>query len=443
MNKRFPAFLMIIAAALLPLFSASFQAPREAQGFDSEVMLSSWDFSPEAVDRAALDEYGISLVVTTKGDEVFTWFGHVGLMVSYPDGERVLFDYGLFSYDDDFYKNFAMGRLWYSMSASYIETDIKIYGEQNRSMKEIPLKLPPEKKQAVLDFLVYNHRPENSRYLYHYYLDNCATRIRDILDYATDGEFRKWAIERGASSTFRKEAARALEVNAFWDYFLNFLQGGRIDKPITLWDEMFLPERLEAAVLEFGLGDGESALLDNTLNDNRPKTLEEYSFIGEIAVPLIISLAISAFFIICAHSGWRTAYGIGGFAVYLVLGLASALLTFMCLFTNHDVAWFNENLLFINPLLLWLAWRNLHMAFKKTQDAAIVARMDRLFFYLAAALVLLKMTFPHAFYQNNLQQIITIAPIYASRAFVRLRRKAPSRPQSLPARSPRDFNDMI
>ncbi|MDD4007138.1 MAG: DUF4105 domain-containing protein [Sphaerochaetaceae bacterium] len=441
MNRKVIAILMLILICIPLAWAASLRTDDGAQSYDSEVMLGNWDFNPVLKDASIMDGYEIYLVTITKGDQVFTWFGHTGLMVQYPNGSRINFDYGLFSYNDDFYKNFAMGRLWYSVCACYEEDEIEQYDSENRSMRYVKLDLTPEQKYAVINYLAYNVKPENSHYMYHYYLDNCATRIRDILDYASGGEFRKWS-ESQASTSFRKEAARALEVDSFWDYLLNFLQSGQIDKPITRWDAMFLPDELEKAVIEFGMGEETGMLLDNTASDPRPATLEKYSFWREILIPGIIMVLVCALFAFLSVKGKRKAYGIAGFIVYLVLGLLSSLLFFMCIFTNHSVTWFNENLIFANPLLLVFAVSNIVFATKKTMRAEVLKKQDRFMFFLAFALVVLKVALPGVFSQNNALALISIMPVYAVRAFVPFR-KADPESKSSAKRKPVEYSQMI
>lgn len=418
MKKAF--FLFLVAVCCLSLSAVSLKSTEGSNSFDSEVMLGGWDFSPSVSDAEDLDSYHIDLVTTTKGDDVYSWFGHSGLMITYPDGRQILFDYGLFAFDDDFYGNFAMGRLWYSVSASYARYHISDAQAENRTVSYVRLKLSPEKKKAVINFLANNVQPENSHYLYHYYLDNCATRIRDIINYAVDGQLKTWS-EVQAGTTFRKEADRCLSVNAFWDYLLNFLQSGQIDQPISLWDEMFLPAVLEKAVIDFGLSEEQGVLVDNTATETRMPSYDTFNLQAHLLIPVLVSLFLCALLVLFARKGWRVAYGTLSFVIYLVLGLLGCLLFFMSLFTNHSVTWFNENLLFVNPVLLVFAFSNLRFARKKTKTFASLRKQDQFLMIICGILVLLKFIFPKVFCQYNIQQLLTIVPIYAIKAFVRFK----------------------
>lgn len=425
--KRLSVVLLMLCAAVCGVFCASLAPEREPQSFDSTVMLDNWDFDVILDNPSVMDGYEIALVTTTKGDPVYTWFGHSGLEVTYPNGESYFFDYGLFTYNSSFYRNFAMGRLWYSMSASRLKTNVIHYDEENRTMRKTVLDLSPEAKYAVINFLVYNARPENREYLYHYYKDNCATRIRDIIDYATDGRLREWAKQSDFSSSYRREAGRALETDPLWDWLLNFLQGGRIDVPADLWDAMFLPDVLEQAVIGSGIGTPAGTLVDNTLTDPRPATRETYSLPGELLVPCLVCLLLCAVFAVLARLGLRRAYGIFGFVVYLILGILGLVLFFISLFTDHDVAWFNENLALCNPVLLLFAVSNLRFALRPTELFERLRRQDTLMVILGGVLILLKIALPETFGQHNLQQILSLLPLYCTRAFVSFGRKSRER----------------
>ena len=81
--------------------------------------------------------------------------------------------------------------------------------EGGRSVEEYTLDLTPEAKFQILEFLKHNALEENNTYLYHFYKDNCATRLRDIIDAATGGDFQKWAKGRETEGTYRSCRARS------------------------------------------------------------------------------------------------------------------------------------------------------------------------------------------------------------------------------------------
>src|SRR5690554_245815 len=58
---------------------------------------------------------------------------------------------------------------------------IQNYVYENRWVKEQVLNLTQAEKQALSDFLWKNALPENKYYKYDFFFDNCATKIRDVI----------------------------------------------------------------------------------------------------------------------------------------------------------------------------------------------------------------------------------------------------------------------
>lgn len=419
MMKKLCLILMILCVINLWAASTKVDVPQE---FDSEVRLDSWDFNPNINDLSIMDGYEIDLITTSKGYPVFSWFGHTGLRVTYPDGRKYIFDYGVFAFDDDFYLNFAMGRLWYSV---YAQPDRYALIENNNDLRTtsfIRLNLSPQKKMAIINFLSDNIQEGKSHYLYHYYLDNCATRIRDIINYATDGKLKTWAQGIETNNSFRTEAGRCLEVNPFWDFLLNFLQSGQIDKPNTLWEDLFLPQNLEDAILEF---DGGSLvketgfLVDNRVRDDKVQTLLVYDKFKELLVPCLISLALCALLSVFALTGKKLAYKAVSCTFFFIFGLMSLVLTFMAIFTDHSVTWYNENIIFINPLLLYFGISTI-----TSKDLRKNQKRERVLLILSFALILCKIILPKVFIQDNLQQLLTVVPIYLVKTLVPFKQRS-------------------
>ena len=55
-------------------------------------------------------------------------------------------------------------------------------------IEEQVLNLTNKEKQKLFNYLENNYKPENRRYLYDFFYDNCATRIRDVTKIATENK---------------------------------------------------------------------------------------------------------------------------------------------------------------------------------------------------------------------------------------------------------------
>ena len=115
--------------------------------------------------------------------ELYSAFGHTAIRVSDPGiGIDWVFNYGVFDFEqENFYLNFAKGKMVYQLGLAYYEPFRDLYIGEDRDVKEQYLNLTLEEKQEFFDFLMNNRKPENREYLYNYVYDNCATKVPDVL----------------------------------------------------------------------------------------------------------------------------------------------------------------------------------------------------------------------------------------------------------------------
>jgi hypothetical protein len=307
----------------------------------------------------------LKLAVIGPGDELYFWWGHIGLIVEDAVAKDARFyDWGIFSFENEnFFANFAFGRLLYSCGSSSLNRNINYYIENNRDITLYTLDLPADKKEEVRSFAEWNVWPENRDYYYHHFRDNCSTRIRDILDMATSGAFKARYGDAPGRYTLRQHVRRHTWFNPFFDWVLNFWMGRSIDRPITVWDEMFLPAEVGARVLDFSYtgDDGvERRLVSRVEQVNtaagRPPVLEvpRKQWPRELVLGCVIAvfMAVLLFFKGRENRTADTIWAAGQGVLGLFLGAAGLILFFMAFFTNHDYTYGNINLVYINPLLM-------------------------------------------------------------------------------------------
>jgi hypothetical protein len=389
------------------------------QPFDSELELSKMDFSKPLVQNQLdwINQCTISLVTIGPGDEVYSWFGHSALVIGQPNGQNVMYDYGIFdTTQKNFYLNFARGRMLYSVFASGAEWRVDYAIEEERDVQWIDLNLTSEAKFATVRFLQNNAKEGNNTYLYHFYKDNCATRLRDVINAATEDQFRVWAESQDEMGTYRSFAQRSLAHARVTSWFLNFLQGHEIDKSLNRYDEMFLPESLNQSVLDFTYADGSplaqrvTILQDTTGQNIRFVPLEkdenndwQYALAG-----LFLGVVSYALFFTGNKKAWALFNGL----LLLVLSVIGTLLLSMMTLSNMDMTWFNENIVYINPLLWFACVKSFAVVFSKKKSPAPVLRTYRLFSILIVLLVIAKGLFPALLIQDNLNIILVVLPPY-------------------------------
>jgi hypothetical protein len=369
----------------------------------------------------------LKVAVMGPGDQLYFWWGHIALVIEDADtGSSRFFDYGLFSFDNDnFFYNFAFGRLLYSCGVSSTQRNLNNYFITNRDITVYTLDVPPELRLKVRDFAETNVLPENRDYYYHHFRDNCSTRIRDILDIATDGQFFEQYGQLPGRFTLREHVRRHTWFSPAVDWFLNFLMGQVIDTPITVWDDMFLPSEVGKRIEEFWYtdNDGVSRKLVSSIEvlnraEGRHKVLDvpRKQWPAELAFSLVLSAIFGFFFFLQAkkiRSG-RILAGVSMSVTSLFFGIAGLLLYFMNIFTNHDYTYQNANMLFCSPVLLAGVPFGIGYAFTKdTGKLFIFGVLSRLLWLLTALGIFLSMAIKllPAFYQQNLTDQMLMLPI--------------------------------
>lgn len=208
-------------------------------------------FKSEGREVEVSDQAEISIM--TLGpyqEELYSAFGHSAIHFSDPERNiDWVFNYGVFDFDqENFYWNFARGRMLYKLGLSRYTPFKNHYTRENRYIIEQRLNLTLAEKQAMVDFLTNNYKPENRDYYYNYVYDNCATKMYDVLvavfpkqitfnaDYVEDGK------------TIRDLMDDYLGDQPWGDWIIDIGLGMQIDKEATPREYMFLPDYIEASL---------------------------------------------------------------------------------------------------------------------------------------------------------------------------------------------------
>jgi hypothetical protein len=328
------------------------------------LVISSFFAQEQGLSQERGDDLTIRVAVLGPGDELYLWWGHMALIIDDTiTGQSRFYDWGVFSFDnDDFFVNFAQGLCLYSAMSSPTERSLAFYRKINRDITLYTLDLEGPQKSEIRAFVENNVRPENRNYLYHHFRDNCATRIRDIIDMGTGGQFKDRFGDAPGRYTLRQHVRRHTWFNPFFDWILNFWMSGNIDRPILVWDEMFLPSEIGRVMEGFTYVDSQGVTRSLVT-----AKVHDYAAVGRHGVldvprrqwPRELVAGVALAVVLCllgrggkVKGGAKKAYFLLQGVLGLFFGVAGALLFFLTFFTNHDYTWNNVNVIFINPLLL-------------------------------------------------------------------------------------------
>lgn len=297
------------------------------------------------------------LVTFGPGEIYWERFGHNAIWLREPAaGIDHTFNFGYFDFDqENFFLNFLHGRMLYFSVAQASVREFEFYRQQNRSIRLQKLDLDPSQYVRLRDYLLHEIKPENRNYRYDYYLNNCSTRIRDALDLALEGGLAASTENTPAKLNFRDQTRRLTQIQ-FWYYLgLELGLGYPVDRPVSRWDEMFIPMVVAdeiAALTVTGTEAGQSLVLQDMMlfTSSLPAPGAEPDNIWYRY--LLLGLLVTA--IAWLSGKFMPPVWLAGLshAWLLISGTNGLVLAFLWLFTDHSVASFNANLLLFNPLVL-------------------------------------------------------------------------------------------
>ena len=294
----------------------------------------------------ANDEIKFSVVtIGPYESELYSAFGHSG--IRYVDKKNNIdhfYNYGIFDFNQpNFYLNFLNGKLLYMVAKYDYRTAEKYYINEDRYIKEQVLDLNESEKILLYNILEQNIRPENRTYLYNYVYDNCATKIRDVLDNVYGGSLS--FTSEPEKKSFRQLMDLYLEKNKWGDLGIDICLGPEIDYDVSFNEEMFLPDYLFKGI-ENAVRDGDKNIVSKTNIIN----LQKEDFQSYSLSPHYIFLI---FFIISIYLSFRQVkYGIKYFifdSIYLMVsGIIGCLLVYLWFFTDH-LSSYNFNIVWAMP----------------------------------------------------------------------------------------------
>lgn len=400
MKKKIALILLLFIPFFI--FSFSFDTPSL---FDIDKELEDFNFTPVEKDE---EEFFSSLEIylLTGGEGSLVWenFGHTALVLSSPYFGDISFDYGTFTFDKNFIPKFIQGRLYYLLNYGYASYRLQSLESEDRDISLLKLKLTNDQKKAIYSFLLYEAEDENATYFYQYFLDNCATRPRDVYSYCTGGEFKEYAKSIKYDETLRESAIRYISRSGFlMSYLINFLLGPDCDKEITLWDAMYLPSVLEEAIEK--RENSESTIIYKS--QERKATPSSYSLLH----PSLLLTLLLLILVLGSMSKKKVIYRISHITMGLInilFGILALLLDYLMLFTLHYVTKGNLNSLIVSPLLIVLGIYNF-MSIRKNNHLK-----ERSFIGLVQLIISLLVMITELFFihQDSLAILVVFVPYY-------------------------------
>ena len=350
--------------ALIPLLSFALVAG----SLSAQMLPATPQLAPSGV--ASSTEPGSNLTVYLltfgMGDEVWERFGHNAIWIKdRTRGTDTTYNWGMFDFNQPgFLRRFLTGDTKYWMQGIDLDVMLRYYKQNNRSILAQELNLTPAQRLSLQQYVQLNERPENKFYRYDYYRDNCSTRLRDALDHAVGGQLQTSTVTRLTSGTYRSHTLRLLGTDIPMYTGADLALGHPADKPLSVWQEMFLPVRMASDIRTVRLTDSTGAQIPFVRSEMAlftagrapepsapPNYFPWFVAFGILIAAGMIALVrsaeggskISFFFATAISTLWS-----------LIAGACGVALVIAWVFTRHYFMSRNENLLHLDPLSLAL-----------------------------------------------------------------------------------------
>jgi hypothetical protein len=223
------------------------------------------------------------------------------------------------------------------------------YRSEGRSVWSQKVNLTTEEKEKLFALINENLKPENVKYRYDFFFDNCATRIRDILQASASDTIIFPVKEK--TQNFRQLIDAKQKVLPWLDFGADLLLGLQADRKASPGDEMFLPDYLmnnmTASVIIHD-NNREPVLGDKiTVVNLPPVSTGARTWMPQLVLYLVLLFVILITFVL----GLPLLGRITDIVLFLVYSILALLLIFTNFFSEHDALHFNLLILGINPLI--------------------------------------------------------------------------------------------
>lgn len=298
----------------------------------------------------------VSILTIGPGDQLYDKFGHSAFRVQDKSSNTdIIFNYGVYDFNTpNFYTKFAQGKLLYELGVRDYPSFLASYKRQNRWVKEQVLQLSIAEKQAMFDFLLNNAKPENKKYKYDFFYDNCATKIRDVLQEVLGSNLIFNQDHIAEEYTFRELIQKNVKANTWGSLGMDVAIGAVVDKKASPIQYQFLPDYVfkgaeNAEVIRNGtktpLVRETSTLFEATRGEEKVNFFTSPLFVFGLLGLCIVFITYTDY-----KNNNRSRFL--DVAIFGCTGLIGVLLLLLWFGTDHTATVTNYNLLWAFPLSL-------------------------------------------------------------------------------------------
>jgi len=297
----------------------------------------------------------VYLLTCGPGTETYSIYGHSAIRIVLSEQHTdIVYNWGVFDYSTpNFTWKFAKGRLDYMLATESLKGFLQSYFFEKRYVWSQKMNIDANEKRTLLELINKNLKPENVKYRYDFFYDDCSTRIRDLFEKSVGGKLIYPPPETGKIPTFRDMVGKYQAPYPWLKFGVDLIMGSTSDKRAAFRDRMFLPidmkDELSEALVHrddkmIPLLQNPEILLDFEAPNIKPNFFTSPPFVFTLVIILILILA--------ALTKNLKIIRIIDIIIYSVFSILSVLMIFFNFFTDHVQMKWNLNIIWLNPFII-------------------------------------------------------------------------------------------
>ena len=305
--------------------------------------------------RTENSDIEVYLLTCGPGQELYATWGHTALRVKDLNaGTDIVYNWGVFDFSTKHFAwKFAKGRLEYMLAYTTYDRFLDEYIYSNREVISQRVNLDRQEINTMLMLIQENLKPENVKYRYDFFYDDCSTRVRDLLENAVGDNLLYPPEDIRNQTTFAKEIERFSIRSPWLDFGIDMLMGREGRKRTTLRDRMFLPDELSKGLSQLVIRrDGLMVpLLAN------PVTVVESTAVWQKTNVMLTPISVFSFLLIIvlilgATLKSKLANNIMDIIIFFLFSVLAVMIFFFNFFTDHIQMRGNMHILWLSPFVI-------------------------------------------------------------------------------------------
>lgn len=339
----------------------------------------------------------VYLITCGPGAEIYSIYGHSALrVVIHEKKSDIVHNWGVFDFDTpNFTWKFAKGKLDYMLADEPTQRFLQGYFLEKRFVCSQIVNLNPEETRQLIILINENLKPENIKYRYDFFYDDCSTRIRDLFEKSIGNKLLYPPAETESIPSFRDMIGKYQDPYPWLKFGVDLLIGAPGDKKAYFRDRMFLPIEMKDALSEAVIRrEGKMVPLlknpDVLLDFDAPVVKKNF-----ITSPSAVFAAIMIVVMILSGTiNKKRNIKILDISTFSIFTILAALIVFFIFFTDHDQTKWNLNIIWLNPLLFFCL-----IALIMDKPGTV---LFKLVFYIAAIFLVIHFFLPQKFNVANI-----------------------------------------